>query len=338
MDGPAIEARAIELAEDVLFPAALATDASDVLPRANLDAVADAGLYGMFAPTEVGGLGADAPTMARVVETVAGGCLTTALVWIQHFGLLGSLLGAPPHIPSTWLGEACRGERRGGIAFGGLLPGPAVLTAVPADTPDGGWRIDGFAPWVSGWERIDTLHVAARGRNDDDGTETVVNLAIDAAPQPDLTITRQRLVALDATNTVRADFDGLVVPADRVLSITPYDPGGSLGTGLRLNGSLALGVANRACRLLGPSPLDEELVRRRQALDEAGADTMASERAAASAFALQAASALAVHVGSRAVRADEHAQRLVREALFLLVFGSRQPIKAALLETLLRPR
>jgi hypothetical protein len=38
------------------------------------------------------------------------------------------------------------------------------------------------------------------------------------------------------------------------------------------------------------------------------------------------------------VRTDEHAQRLVREALFLLVFGSRQPIKAALLETLLRPR
>jgi hypothetical protein len=123
-----------------------------------------------------------------------------------------------------------------------------------------------------------------------------------------------------------------------VLSITPYDAAGSLGTGLRLNGSLALGVANRACRLLGPSPLDDELERRRHALDDAGADTMAGERAAASAFALQAASALAVHVGSRAVRTDEHAQRLVREALFLLVFGSRQPIKAALLETLLRPR
>ena len=43
---------------------------------------------------------------------------------------------------------------------------------------------------------------------------------------------------------------------------------------------------------------------------------------------------LAVHTGSRSVLVDEHAQRLVREALFLLVFGSRAPIKAALLRRL----
>jgi alkylation response protein AidB-like acyl-CoA dehydrogenase len=336
MDADAVVERAHALAEDVLFPNALATDASDVLPASNLDALAGAGLYGLFAPPEVGGLGADPATMATVVETLASGCLTTALVWIQHFGFLGSLLAAPPRIPSSWLGEACRGERRGGIAFGGLLPGPAVLIATPAEGD--GWRVDGFAPWVSGWERIDVLHVAARGRATDGPGETVVNLAVDAVEQPGLTATRQRLTAVDASNTVRIDFDGLVVPAERLLSIAPYDPAGSLGARLRMNGSLALGVARRACTLLGPSPLDDELVHRRRALDTAADDAMADARAAASELALQAAAALVVHAGSRAVRTDEHAQRLVREALFLLVFGSRPPIKEALLAALLTPR
>jgi hypothetical protein len=38
--------------------------------------------------------------------------------------------------------------------------------------------------------------------------------------------------------------------------------------------------------------------------------------------------------GSRSVTVDQHAQRLAREALFLLVFGSRPGIKSALLRRL----
>ena len=332
-DGLLAEVQA--LADDVLFPRALETDAADVLPDENLDALADLGLYGIFAPTELGGLGAEFPTMSAAVETVASGCLTTALVWVQHFGLLGSLLGGPAHLRDAWLEDACRGERRGGIAFGGLLPGPPALTATPIageGGDGGGWRIDGFAPWVSGWGRIDLLHVAARGPDD-----TVVNVAVDAIEHAELRITRQRLAAVDASCTVRADFDGLTVGPERVLSVVPYDPAGSLGTSLRLNGSLALGVARRCCALLGPSPLDDELATRRAALDAADADSMADERAAASAFALRAAAALAVDHGSKAVLTSDHAQRLVREALFLLVFGSRQPIKESLLARLTRP-
>jgi hypothetical protein len=41
-----------------------------------------------------------------------------------------------------------------------------------------------------------------------------------------------------------------------------------------------------------------------------------------------------VRDGSRSVTVDQHAQRLAREALFLLVFGSRPGIKSALLRRL----
>ena len=57
---------------------------------------------------------------------------------------------------------------------------------------------------------------------------------------------------------------------------------------------------------------------------------MAAARAAACELALRATAALLVSQGSTAILADQDAQRLAREALFLLVFGSRPPIKQAL--------
>ncbi|NLV56075.1 MAG: acyl-CoA/acyl-ACP dehydrogenase [Acidimicrobiales bacterium] len=322
-----VVATATVLADDVLLPAALDTDVSDVLPAANLDALAAAGLFGVFASPDVGGLGV-AEELPTIVEVLASGCLTTTLVWVQHFGLLGSLL-APGPLSDAWLADACAGRRRGGIAFGGLLPGPPVLTAAPH--PDG-WVLDGFAPWVSGWGRIDTLHVAARGPD-----ETIVNVAIDAVEGDGVAATRRRLAAVDASATVRVDLAGVVVPEERVLGVAPYDPEGSLGARLRLNGSLALGVARRCCALMGPGPLDAVLDARRAELDSAGDEGMAAARAAASAFAVQAASALVAHTGSRSVALDDHAQRLAREAMFLLVFGSRPGIRSELLARLTAP-
>ena len=69
-------------------------------------------------------------------------------------------------------------------------------------------------------------------------------------------------------------------------------------------------------------------------LDGADAQTLAAARARASGFATRAATSLVVAHGARAVLVEEHAQRLAREAVFLLVFGSRASIKGALLERL----
>lgn len=323
---PDLLARATRLAEEVLLPRALETDAADAVPVANLDALADGGFYGIFAPPEAGGLGADGATTAAVVEVLAAGCLATTFVWIQHFGLLRRLLGTRSGLREEWLGPACRGQRRGGIAFGGLLPGPPALRARPGGA---GWTLEGVAPWVSGWGRIDTLQVAARGPD-----ETVVHAALDAVEGGGLSTSRQRLVAADASATVRVDFDRVRVPADRVLGVVPFDPAASGGTSLRMNGSLALGVARRGCAWLGPSPLDEELARCRAALDDADDAGMPAARAGASELAVRAAAALAVHEGSRSVLAGAHASRLVREAMFLLVFGSRAEIRQELLARL----
>jgi hypothetical protein len=137
---------------------------------------------------------------------------------------------------------------------------------------------------------------------------------------------------------VRLGFDGVVIPEERFVGQVPFDPAVSVQpAGLRLNGSPALGLARRCCRMLGPGPLDHEVTACRERLDAAlGADptAMADARAAASELAMCAAAALAVRDGGNAVTVDQHAQRLAREAVFLLVFGSRPGIKSALLKRL----
>jgi hypothetical protein len=193
--------------------------------------------------------------------------------------------------------------------------------------------VDGTAPWVTGWGLVDLIMVVARGPDD-----SVVTLVMDAAGQPGLTASRQRLSAVDASVTVRLDFDGVVIPEERFVGQAPLDPAASTQPeGLRVNGSLALGVAGRCCRLLGPGPLDDELAACRERLDdalEAGAAAMAAARASASELAVRATAALAVRDGSTSITVDQHAQRLAREAVFLLVFGSRPAIKSALLHQL----
>jgi len=307
-------------------------DASETIPAEHLDALAAAGMYGMFAPVAEGGLGLGFLEMCAVMEELASSCLATTFVLAQHFRLLGAMLDpATPLITrETMRANTIRGETKGGVALTGLLPGRSSLLAKPAP---GGWLLEGEAPWVSGWGIVDVICVFARGLAGPQG-ETVVTLLLDARAQNGLTVTPLRLSALNATRTVRLGFAGLFMGDDRVIGSQPYDIARrEPEMRLRLNGSFALGVTKRCCALLGPSPLDDELRDCRASLDAADVN-MAAARAAACELAARAAHVLVVNRGSRAALAGDVAERLSREAAFLLVFGSRPAIKDALLKSL----
>lgn len=313
------------IADDVLFPAALATDASDVVPPDRLDALAEAGLYGVAAPVEAGGLGADFGTFCAVVEALASGCLTTAFVWTQHHGLVRAVADNE-QLAARWLGPLARGEIRAGLALGGALPKPTLNAERYAD----GWILQGASPFVSGWGQVDVVHVAARA-----GDGEIVWLIADAVEGPSVRAERLRLAALNATATVRVTFDRLLVPADRV---TGKYPAGDHAApeGLRVHAALALGVAARCCRLLGPTSLDVDLVSLRAELDRLGPGT-AVARASAGELALRAAAALMTAEGSRSLLVTHQAQLLAREALFALVYALRPASRATLLATLGAP-
>lgn len=297
-------------------------DGASAIPAPHLEALGRLGLYGALAPQSQGGLGLTLQELTTVVERLASGSLAPTFVWIQHFRLLRSLLD--PTTPATlraWLPDVVTGALKGGIALVGLMPGPPRLWATPIA---GGWRLDGAAPWVSGWGIIDLLLVTARGPHD-----TTVSVVLDARPHPGLTAKPARLSAMNASATVHIQFDGVTVDRGRLVSEVPAAARPE-GEGLRNNGSLALGVVRRCCLLLGPTPLDDALRQCRARLDTASVDAMPAARAAASALAVQAAHAVAVARGSRAALVGDPAERLTREAAILLVFGSRPGIKQVL--------
>lgn len=121
--GDASVRAAQQLADAVLFPAAVATDRADVLPREGLDALADAGLYGLPGPAWAGGADADCATVCQVIEALASGCLTTAFVWSQHLNAVRGVTASENPVVRELLEPLCRGAVRAGVALDGARPG-----------------------------------------------------------------------------------------------------------------------------------------------------------------------------------------------------------------------
>ncbi len=174
---------------------------------------------------------------------------------------------------------------------------------------------------------VDVVLVAAS-----DGDDVAFVLA-DAAAGPTSEAVSQPLVAVQASATVELHLRGHRVPAGRPLGTTSLAQVRAGDTaGLRVNGSLALGLVRRCAALVGPSPLDAALEAARARLGAAGPEDLPAARAEAAALAHRAAGALVVASGSAAARAGSVAERTAREAVFLLVSGSRPAIRAHLLD------
>jgi alkylation response protein AidB-like acyl-CoA dehydrogenase len=331
--------RARDIADNVLFPAALEVDGADRVPPEHLDLLAAEGFYGAPADAEL-----DFAGIAAIVEALASGDLATTLVWIQHLTPVMALLGETSPLADAWLPALIAGERRGGIALAGLRP-PTNFLRVRRSGSD--FVLDGTVPWVTGWGMIDVAYVAARDADD------VVHFLLMDAPRggvapvndtvvPTLRTETQRLVALQASNTVNVTFDGHLVPAERLVSTTPFDEWKSRDSGgSALNGFLALGVVRRCAALLRDGPGDRDGVALATAADACRSALLAADavgtpaaRAAASELAWRAAATLTTWQGARSVLRTNQAQRLVREATFTMVFGARPAIRDALLSRL----
>ena len=318
--------RARRFADDRLFAAASVPDIAVVPPTHLLDELRDHGFYGIFSPVRVGG--SELPSTERhlVIEAFASGCLTTTFIWQQH--------GAAAAATAGCSGEAARfapdlaaGRLRAGVAFAHLLrSGPPSLVATPAGD---GWTLDGVAPYVTGWGHVDLVLVAARHDTQ------IVWVLVDGVATDSVSPARLHLLAVDGSSTHTVRFAGHRVPADRVVGTAELDEWlDGYRAGLRTNGSLALGVADRARRLLGDGSFEEELSQVRRRLDTASVIELPEARADATILCVNVTSALLASCGGAAVIDAGHAQRLAREAMFLLVQGQTRAIRDAQLRRL----
>lgn len=77
-------ARGARIAADVASPHAADVDEHARFPSESMEALADAGLYGLCLSREVGGKGEDMRAFAAVVEELSGACGSTAMVFVMH--------------------------------------------------------------------------------------------------------------------------------------------------------------------------------------------------------------------------------------------------------------
>lgn len=164
----ALLACAREIADTVLEPHAEAVDQSGQPPADNLRALAEAGLVGVTTPLEWGGHACSGMFQREYTEILAAACGTTWFVLTQHLGACSMLAGSSnPVLREKYLRAMASGDHYVGVGFGHLRRPVPMLLATPTE---GGWRLNGVAPWVTGWPLLKgTVYGAVLA--DTEGTE-----------------------------------------------------------------------------------------------------------------------------------------------------------------------
>lgn len=222
-------------------------DATTTWPATSIAACAHAGVLAGFVPADLGGDAWTEEAIASAWLELSGACLTTAFVMTQ-FATAIRLVGLMPDREAARevLSAVSSGSRTVTLGISHLTTshqhlGRPTLAVTPRD---GGWRFDGFSPWVSGAARCD--HIVTGGRMAD-GAEIVAlvdrewsGLHVEAPA---------RLLALDGSLTSTVRYDRVQVPADRVLVGPQIDAARNAmrGGGRSVHSSaLALGLAREA--------------------------------------------------------------------------------------------
>ncbi|MGW0830253.1 acyl-CoA dehydrogenase family protein [Streptomyces prunicolor] len=318
--------RARHLADGLLAPHAEQVDQEGV-PASHIEAIKRSGLLGVSAPVAYGGSAAPGAVARETAEILAGACCSTWFVQTQHHTPVMTLAKSELPVRDRLLGPLARGELISGVAYAHLRAYPRIPVRVTRER--GGWRFDGTVPWYTGWGLNDVMLLA--GVTDAD---EALFAFTEAREQEGLRPSDpMRLAALTASRTVALELAGLWLPEESVALRVPYAEWARTDRPKPTNASPAVfGVAEAALALL-----DEETsgpIRTRLDDVREQAYTLAEHpvphehleerlalRTQAYEVLMTATTAAVVAGGGRSLSLTSRAQRLAREALFLLVQG-----------------
>lgn len=343
------------IADGTLFPAATRTERSGrLLPREHLDALAAAGLFGVYVPERYGGLELPERQVREVYAVLSGGCAATAFVWMQHQSLVRKLV----HTDNTALAANLLPHLAGGQMVAGdvnyLRRSPP---AVVARTVPGGYELHGTAPWVASWKIADVYIVAAVEEREGDALYFVVPTRSEGFSSAE----RLDVLALRASGCARLRLDGVRVSDDRLVERLPWQRWRERDARRTAQPMPPVfGLADRALRLLWDLVHDSRGVRagavaslaeefaeckRRSweladAYEEGRGVEVAEQlraRGESHALALRITGALVAAGGGRSVEAGSDAQRLLREIAFFSIQSQSAEVRAATLDRLAAP-
>jgi isovaleryl-CoA dehydrogenase len=174
----ALLARAREIADTVLEPRAEAVDQSGKPPAENLRALADAGLVGVTTPLDWGGQACSGTFQREYTEILAAACGTTWFVLTQHLGACSMLANSSNSaLREKYLRFMASGDHYVGVGFGHLRRPDPMLRATIVE---GGWILNGVAPWVTGWPLLKGVVYGAVLPENEDGEQKHLYVYVEA--------------------------------------------------------------------------------------------------------------------------------------------------------------
>jgi alkylation response protein AidB-like acyl-CoA dehydrogenase len=334
----------------VLAQHAESADARREWPAPSWNVLRDAGVLRWSIPREFGGDGRDGVELLAGYEQLASACMTTCFLLSQREAACRRLRdGANAELRAELLPKLARGEFFATVGLSQLTTSrqygrPAL---VARDEP-GGFRLDGFMPWVTGAPHADYFIIGAVLEESNQQM-----LAVLPRTQRGVSVGEPLdLMALQGSLTGEVRCDGVFLdrrwllagPASSVLSTTRGGAGGLETSCLALGlAGAAIGyLADEATRRADLQITAERLGRTRDALRQEMYDLLKGQGTAEAATTLRArANSLVLRATQAALTAGKGAgfvrghpaQRWARQALFFLVWSCPRPAAEAMLAT-----
>ncbi|MCG9895175.1 MAG: acyl-CoA/acyl-ACP dehydrogenase [Fimbriimonadaceae bacterium] len=203
-----------DLLDREIAPLAQGMDHDPALLAQGLDRLCDAGLMALRRPVEFGGPAWSEPDFRVFQEEVARRSGALAFLQTQHQSSVAILTKSSNEgLRADRLPRMHRRDSLIGLGFSQLRrPGPPITTA---EEVPGGYRLKGHVPWITGFGLFSEWLVAAQLP---DGRAVFGLLPLE--PGPGMTFSEpMQLCAMQAAQTVTADLEDVLLPAERVVFV-----------------------------------------------------------------------------------------------------------------------
>jgi alkylation response protein AidB-like acyl-CoA dehydrogenase len=157
-------AAAAAVARDVLAVHAADVDATGRFPTESIDALARNGLTGLFAPGQLGGGGQGMRVFAAVVEELARGCASSAMVYTMHV-TASQVIAASTTLDSrdSILRDVASGKHLTTLAFSEAGSRSQFWSPMSElEARDGGYVVSARKSWVTSARHADSYVASAR--------------------------------------------------------------------------------------------------------------------------------------------------------------------------------